>query len=94
MDMRSISGYCTCVWGNLVTRSSKKQTVAARSVETEHQVLVHGTCEGMWLKRLLGELKLEDGQLLKVLCDNQSVISTAKNPFYHDRTKHIEVDRQ
>jgi hypothetical protein len=26
-------------------------------------------------------------------CDNQVVISIAKNPVYHDKTKQIEIDR-
>ncbi|XP_031263275.1 uncharacterized protein LOC116121459 [Pistacia vera] len=30
-DRRSTSGYCTFVWGNLVTWRSKKQTVVGRS---------------------------------------------------------------
>lgn len=31
IDRRSTSGYCTFVWGNLVTWRSKKQNVVARS---------------------------------------------------------------
>lgn len=30
-DKRSTSGYCTYVWGNLVTWRSKKQPVVSRS---------------------------------------------------------------
>ena len=30
---------------------------------------------------------------MKMLCDNQSAISIAKNPVHHDRTKHVEIDR-
>lgn len=93
-DRRSTSGYCTFVWGNLVTWRSKKQPVVARSsAEAEYRALVNGICEGMWLKRLLSELKLEDGHPVDLICDNQAAISIAKNPVHHDRTKHIEVDR-
>ncbi|KAK2999542.1 hypothetical protein RJ639_023205 [Escallonia herrerae] len=43
VDRRSISGYCTYVWGNLVTWRSKKQPVVARSsAEAEFRALAHG----------------------------------------------------
>ena len=45
-DRRSTSGYCSFVWGNLVTWRSKKQTVVARSsAEAELRSLAHGFCE-------------------------------------------------
>lgn len=42
--------------------------------------------EGMWLKRLLSELKLEDGKQVEVMCDNRA-ISIAKYPIHYDGTK-------
>jgi hypothetical protein len=47
----------------------------------------------LWVKYLLGELKLRRKGPLRVWCDNQSAISIANNPVQHDRTKHIEIDR-
>lgn len=42
---------------NLVTLSSKKQVVVARSsAEVEFKSKAHGVCELLWLKMLLGEL--------------------------------------
>ena len=29
---------------------------------------------------------------MKMFCDNQAVISIAKTPFHHDRTKHVEIN--
>ncbi|KAJ9556963.1 hypothetical protein OSB04_011577 [Centaurea solstitialis] len=85
---------CTFVWGNLVTWRSKKQSVVARSsVEDEYRAMAHGICEGMWLKRLLNELKVETSEPIKLSCDNEAAIRISKNPVYHDRTKHIEIDR-
>lgn len=41
-ERRSTSGYCTFVWGNLVTWQSKKQAAVARSsVEAELRVIAH-----------------------------------------------------
>ena len=45
-DRKSTSGYCTKVWGNLVTWRSKQQNVVSRSsAEAEFRALAHGTCE-------------------------------------------------
>ncbi|PNX57870.1 putative copia-type protein, partial [Trifolium pratense] len=38
-DRRSTSGYCTYVWGNLVTWRSKKQVVAKSSAEAEFRAM-------------------------------------------------------
>ena len=53
----------------------------------------HGICEGMRLKRLLGELKISNGYSMKMFCDNKAAISYAKNHVHHHRTKHMEIDR-
>ena len=45
---RSTSGYCSFVWGNLVTWRSKKQSVVARSsAEAELRALTFVICEGI-----------------------------------------------
>ncbi|KAL5816220.1 hypothetical protein ACOSQ3_024598 [Xanthoceras sorbifolium] len=93
-DRRSTSGYCTFVWGNLVTWRNKKQSVVSRSsAEAEFRAMAHGICEGVWLKRVLAELKMPIEGAMRLFCDNQSTIRIAKNPVHHDRTKHVEIDR-
>ncbi|RVW48509.1 Retrovirus-related Pol polyprotein from transposon RE1 [Vitis vinifera] len=93
-DRRSTTGYCSYVWGNLVTWRSKKQSVVARSnAEAEFRAIAHGICEGMWLQRILKELEIISNSTMTVLCDNKATISIAKNPVQHDRTKHVEIDR-
>ena len=77
-----------------MTWRCKKQSVVSRSsAEAEFRALALGICEGMWLKRLLSELKFTVDKSLKMCCDNQAAISITKNPVHHDRTKHIEIDR-
>ncbi|RVW35969.1 Retrovirus-related Pol polyprotein from transposon TNT 1-94 [Vitis vinifera] len=93
-DRRSTSGYCSFVWGNLVTWRSKKQSVVARSsAEAEFRAMAQGICKGIWLNRLLEELRVPLKHPMVLYCDNQAAISIAKNPVHHDRTKHVEIDR-
>jgi len=93
-DRRSSSGYCTFLWGNLVTWRSKKQNVVARSsAEAEFRSMAQGVCEILWLKRVLEELKRPVSLPMKLYCDNKAAISIAHNPVLHDRTKHVEIDR-
>ncbi|CAH9126355.1 unnamed protein product [Cuscuta epithymum] len=93
-DRRSTSGYCTYVWGNLVTWRSKKQNVVARSsAEAEFRSMANGICELLWIKRVIKELNMELELPMRLYCDNKAAISIAHNPVLHDRTKHIEVDR-
>ncbi|KAH9684421.1 reverse transcriptase Ty1/copia-type domain-containing protein [Citrus sinensis] len=94
MDRKSTTGYCTKVWGNLVTWRSKKQTVVARSsAEAEFRALAHAVCELMWIERVLKELQLIKNSSMQLYCDNKAAINIAHNPVHHDRTKHVEVDR-
>ncbi|RVW78478.1 Retrovirus-related Pol polyprotein from transposon TNT 1-94 [Vitis vinifera] len=93
-DRRSTSGYCSFVWGNLVTWRSKKQSVVARSsAEAEFHAMAQGICEGIWLNRLLEELRVPLKHPMVLYYDNQAAISIAKNPVHHDRTKHVEIDQ-
>ncbi|RVW91064.1 Retrovirus-related Pol polyprotein from transposon RE2 [Vitis vinifera] len=93
-DKRSTTGYCTYVWGNLVTWNNKKQSIVARSsAEPKFRALAQGTCEGRWLKRLLEELRIEADEVRVFFCDNLATISIAKNSVHHDKIKHVEIDR-
>lgn len=92
-DRRSISGYCTFVWGNLVTWRSKKQSVVAKSnAEAEFRAMAQRICELLWLNRVLEELKRTVEQPMKLYCDNKVTISIAHNLVQHDKTKHVEID--
>ena len=92
-DRRSTSRYCSFIWGNLVTWHSKQSVVACSSAESEFRALVHGICEGMWLKRQLQEIRVKSDGPIHMKSDSQSAITIAKNLVHHDGTKHVEVDR-
>lgn len=84
---KSTSSYCIFLGNNLVSWSSKKQPVVARSsTEAKYKSLALTVMEIMWLLSLLQELKMP----LKSLCDNISTILLTYNPILHHRTKHLE----
>ena len=47
--------------------------------------------QGVWLRRLLGDIGVEQTSATPLFCDNKSTISIAKNPSMHGRTKHIDI---
>ena len=84
--------YCTFLWGNLVTWTSKKKFVVARSsVEVYFRSLTQGTCELMLLRRLKNELKLQSENPMLLYFVKRLTINIPHNPTHHDQTKHIEV---
>ena len=83
--------YCTFLGGNLITWKSKKQTVVARSsAKAKYKAMTHTSCELMWIKHLLEELKFVVKVPMTMHCDNQVAIHIASNLVFHERTKHIK----
>lgn len=93
-DRRSTLGYCSFVWGNLVTWRSKKQTVVARSsAKAEFRSIANGIYELLWLKMLLFEIRFSINEPMSLFCDNKAAISVAHDTVQHDRTKHVKIDQ-
>ena len=50
------------------------------------------TCELIWLKYVLLELRFGKDEQMKLICDNQVTLHISSNSIFQERTKHIEVD--
>ena len=91
-DRKSTSGYAFMFGGAAVSWASKKQAVVTLSTtETEFVVAANGACQAVWLRNVLKEMGMEQGESTVLFCDNSSTIKLSKNPVLHGRSKHIHV---
>ena len=89
---RSTTGYVFLMGGAATSWSSKRQaTVALSSTESEYSAATQATKEGVWCSRQLKELGYPLKDPLKIYGDNSGCVALAKNPEFHARTKHIEI---
>ena len=88
---RCTSGYVFKLFGGDICWMSKRQAVVALStIEAEYMAATHASKEVVWLQRLCSGIGfVQKGVRLE--CDSQSAIFLAKNPAYHAKTKHIDV---
>jgi hypothetical protein len=49
--------------------------------------------ELIWVKQLLNDLNITIQSPIKLFYDNQEVCHIASNSLFHERMKHIEIDR-
>nr|XP_016460866.1 PREDICTED: uncharacterized mitochondrial protein AtMg00810-like [Nicotiana tabacum] len=93
ISRKPVSGYYITLGDNPVSWKNKKQpTISLSSAEDEYRALRKAAAEIAWLIKLLGDLDLPISNLVPVYCDSQVALHIAKNPVFHERTKHIEID--
>ena len=92
-DRISVGAYIFFLGSSPISWNSKKQSTTSRSsCESEYRALAQCSCEAVWIRRLLEELKILDNQPTHIFCDNQSSIKLSHNPVFHERSKHFEID--
>ncbi|CAN1142265.1 Retrovirus-related Pol polyprotein from transposon RE2 [Linum perenne] len=92
-DSRSQYGYAIYHGNNLISWTSRKQKVVARSsTEAEYRSLAYTTAELIWLQQLFGELHIHLDMSPLLLCDNVGAIFMSKNPVISTRSKHVALD--
>jgi hypothetical protein len=80
---KSTSGVLFFLGSSIITWQSQKQKVVAlSSCEAEYIAATTTACQGIWLARLLAELKGEKVRAFPL---------KSKNPVFHDRSKHIDT---
>jgi phosphoribosyl-AMP cyclohydrolase len=88
---RSTSGYVFNPFGGAISWMSKRQVVVALSTtEVEYMATTHASKEVVWLQILCSGIGLVQ-QAVRIDCDSQSALFLAKNPTYHSKTKHIDI---
>eukprot|EP00253_Pinus_taeda_P011730 PITA_11730 len=88
----STSGYAVSLGSGAVSWRSRKESVPADSAtELEYVAAAEATKEIVWLRKILEDLQVKQVQSIPLMIDNTSAINLAKNPKFHDRTKHINT---
>jgi len=93
-DRKSVGGFVFLLNGSAISWSSKKQTsIALSTTEAEYMAMTQATKEIVWLRVLLEELGAlaHITQMSQLYGDNQGALALARNPEYHARTKHIDI---
>ena len=89
---KSTTGMMFYLGDNLISwQSVKQRVVALSSCEAEYVAATMAATQGIWLARLLGELKGEAPSTVKLRLDNMSALALSRNPVHHERNKHMEV---
>ncbi|KAE8728448.1 hypothetical protein F3Y22_tig00004355pilonHSYRG00008 [Hibiscus syriacus] len=91
-NRRSTTGFVFFMGDIAFTWMSKKQPIVTLSTcEAEYVATTSCVCHAIWLRNLLKEIGLIQEEPTKVCVDNKSAIALAKNPVFHDRSKHIDI---
>ena len=88
----STTGYTMSLGSGAVSWRSRKQSVPTYSTtEAEYVAAAEATKEIVWLRKILEDLQMKQMYSTPLMIDNTSAIKLAKNPKFHDRTKHINT---
>ena len=90
---RSVTGYLFMLAGVPISWQSRQQaSVALSTMESEYMAACAAAQEAIWLRLLLKDLDLLDGDNPMVLReDNQACIAFSANPLDYKKSKHIDV---
>ena len=91
-DRKSTTGFVFHMGDTTFTWTSKKQPIVTLSTcEAEYVAAISSVCHAIWLRSLLKELQMLQEEATKIFVDNKSTLALAKNPIFHDRSKHIDT---
>ncbi|KRZ92827.1 Retrovirus-related Pol polyprotein from transposon TNT 1-94 [Trichinella sp. T8] len=81
---------CTCAGGAVSWHSQKQKSVALSTTEAEYVAASESAKDMMWLMSLFAEVT-EVKQKPVLFVDNMGAVKFSKNPEFHKRSNHIEV---
>ncbi|GJR16265.1 putative RNA-directed DNA polymerase [Tanacetum coccineum] len=92
-DSRSQFGWTFLLNRGAVTwKSSKQDTVADSTCESEYIAACEASKEAIWMKNFIGDLgvvpTVQDP--IEIFCDNESAVALTKEPKDHGKSKHID----
>ncbi|GJU53832.1 putative ribonuclease H-like domain-containing protein [Tanacetum coccineum] len=91
LDRKSTTGGCQFLGSRLISWQCKKQTVVANSTTKAEYIAASHCCgQVLWIQNQMLDYGFNFMQT-KIHVDNESAICVVKNPVYHSKTKHIEI---
>ena len=89
---KSTSGYIFYLANGPISWKSKLQTIIAQSTTEAEYIAINASAkEAIYIKSILGELGYYKQDKFPIYSDNNGALLLAKNPVFHERTKHISV---
>jgi hypothetical protein len=89
---KSTLGYIFFIAGGPISWKSKLQSIIAQSTtEAEFIAINSAVKEAVFIKQLMTELDVYNQAKFPIYTDNNGALALAKNPVFHERTKHIAV---
>jgi hypothetical protein len=89
---KSTLGWIFYIAGGPISWKSKLQSIIAQSTtEAEYIAINSATKEAVFIKQLMTELGAYSQAKFPIYTDNEGALALAKNPVFHERTKHIAV---
>ena len=91
-DRKSTTRYIFFMGDTAFTCSSKKQSIVSLSTcKAEYVAATSAAYHAIWLRKLLKMLRMPQEVPTTICVDNKSSIALAKNPMFHERSKHIDT---
>jgi hypothetical protein len=93
LDSRgSITGTIFILYGGPIAWSSHRQKcISTSTVEAEYVAASEATKEAVWIRRILQDFRIDNGEPIIIKSDNQGAIQLTCHLAQRQRTKHINI---
>ena len=92
LTAKSTLGWIFTIAGGTISWKSKLQSIIAQSTtEAEYIAINSAVKEATFIRQLMIELGVYNQIKFPLYTDNEGALALARNPIFHERTKHIAV---